>query len=105
DYYAELGEMKRTPGTVSSSYEEANTTYIREKNRITLDELKDLNPGEGFISFKSALVPGSAIYIPDSEKISSKLSLRINRFIDTGKPTEADLVALNPHLRRLLPPS
>ncbi|HHV3685146.1 TPA: TraM recognition domain-containing protein, partial [Salmonella enterica] len=101
DYYAELGEMKRTPGTVSSSYEEANTTYIREKNRITLDELKDLNPGEGFISFKSALVPGSAIYIPDSEKISSKLSLRINRFIDTGKPTEADLVAQNPHLRRL----
>ncbi|HHV3727351.1 TPA: TraM recognition domain-containing protein, partial [Salmonella enterica] len=105
DYYAELGEMKRTPGTVSSSYEEASTTYIREKNRITLDELKDLNPGEGFISFKSALVPGSAIYIPDSEKISSKLSLRINRFIDTGKPTEADLVAQNPHLRRLLPPS
>ncbi|HCZ4709046.1 TPA: TraM recognition domain-containing protein, partial [Salmonella enterica subsp. enterica serovar Saintpaul str. CFSAN004144] len=39
DYFAELGEMKRTPGTVSSSYEEANTTYIREKNRITLDEL------------------------------------------------------------------
>ncbi|HHE1876230.1 TPA: F-type conjugative transfer protein TrbC [Salmonella enterica subsp. enterica serovar Strathcona] len=105
DYYAELGEMKRTPGTVSSSYEEANTTYIREKNRITLDELKDLNPGEGFISFKSALVPGSAIYIPDDEKLSSKLELRINRFIDVGTPTEADLIALNPNLSRLLPPS
>lgn len=105
DYYAELGEMKRTPGTVSSSFEEANTTYIREKNRITLDELKDLNPGEGFISFKSALVPGSAIYIPDDEKLSSKLELRINRFIDTGTPTEADLIALNPNLSRLLPPS
>lgn len=105
DYYAELGEMKRTPGTVSSSYEEANTTYIREKNRITLDELKDLNPGEGFISFKSALVPSSAIYIPDDEKLSSKLELRINRFIDVGTPTEADLIALNPNLSRLLPPS
>lgn len=105
DYYAELGEMKRTPGTVSSSYEEANTTYIREKNRITLDELKDLNPGEGFISFKSALVPGSAIYIPDDEKLSSKLELRINRFIDVGTPTEADLIALNPNLSRPLPPS
>lgn len=105
DYYAELGEMKRTPGTVSSSYEEANTTYIREKNRITLDELKELNPGEGFISFKSALVPGSAIYIPDDEKLSSKLELRINRFIDVGTPTEADLIALNPNLSRLLPPS
>ncbi|EBX7469628.1 conjugal transfer protein TrbC [Salmonella enterica subsp. enterica serovar Bareilly] len=105
DYYAELGEMKRTPGTVSSSYEEANTTYIREKNRITLDELKDLNPGEGFISFKSALVPGCAIYIPDDEKLSSKLELRINRFIDVGTPTEADLIALNPNLSRLLPPS
>lgn len=105
DYYAELGEMKRTPGTVSSSFEEANTTYIREKNRITLDELKDLNLGEGFISFKSALVPGSAIYIPDDEKLSSKLELRINRFIDVGTPTEADLIALNPNLSRLLPPS
>jgi intracellular multiplication protein IcmO len=105
DYYAELGEMKRTPGTVSSSYEEANTTYIREKNRISLDELKDLNPGEGFISFKSALVPSSAIYIPDDEKLSSKLELRINRFIDIGSPTEADLIAQNPHLSRLLPPS
>ncbi|WP_387691521.1 F-type conjugative transfer protein TrbC [Photorhabdus sp. RM71S] len=105
DYYAELGEVKRTPGTVSSSYEDANTTYIREKNRISLDELKDLNSGEGFISFKSALVPSNAIYIPDDEKQSSKLALKINRFIDVGTPTEADLIAQNPQLTRLLPPS
>ncbi|HCL5313254.1 TPA: conjugal transfer protein TrbC, partial [Salmonella enterica] len=34
-----------------------------------------------------------------------KLELRINRFIDVGTPTEADLIALNPNLSRLLPPS
>ncbi|MCH5485887.1 conjugal transfer protein TrbC, partial [Salmonella enterica subsp. diarizonae serovar 16:z10:e,n,x,z15] len=31
--------------------------------------------------------------------------LRINRIIDTGTPTEADLIAQNPHVKRLLPPS
>lgn len=105
DYYAELGEVKRTPGTVSSHYEDANTTYIREKHRISLDELKDLNPGEGFISFKSALVPSNAIYIPDSEKQSSTLALKINRFIDVGTPGEAELLAQQPKLARLLPPA
>ncbi|MFT4463956.1 MAG: hypothetical protein ACMX3H_03130 [Sodalis sp. (in: enterobacteria)] len=105
DYYAELGEVKRTPGTVSSHYEDANTTYIREKHRISLDELKDLNPGEGFISFKSALVPSNAIYIPDSEKQSSTLALKINRFIDVDTPGEAELLAQQPQLARLLPPA
>ncbi|MFO6428165.1 hypothetical protein ACLBOM_36500 [Escherichia coli] len=57
-----------------------------EKDRISLDELKNLNPGEGFISFKSALVPCNAVYIPDDEKLSSKLQMRINRFIDIRTP-------------------
>lgn len=105
DFFAELGELRSAGGTINQSYEDASTTYIREKNRITLDELKDLNPGEGFISFKSALVPGNAIYIPDDEKQSAVLKLRINRFIDIDRPAESDLTEQRPGLIRLFPPS
>ncbi|EFL9652093.1 TPA: conjugal transfer protein TrbC [Escherichia coli] len=104
DYFAELGEVKRSPGMFGNQFEDATTTHIREKDRISLDELKNLNPGEGFISFKSALVPCNAVYIPDDEKLSSKLQMRINRFIDIGRPSEAELVKKNPSLARLLPP-
>lgn len=40
DYFAELGEVKRSPGLFGNQFEDATTTHIREKDRISLDELK-----------------------------------------------------------------
>ncbi|PHM37640.1 hypothetical protein Xmau_03858 [Xenorhabdus mauleonii] len=104
-YYSELGAVEQSPGIFTPNYEDANSSYIREKDRLTLSDLKELNPGEGMISFKSALVPSNAIYIPDDEKMTSSLPMRINRFIDVRSPTEAELFAQNPNLQLKLPPS
>ncbi|MGJ3447742.1 F-type conjugative transfer protein TrbC [Enterobacter sp. PTB] len=103
-YYSELGAVEQTPGLVTPGYEDAQTTYIREKDRLDLAELKDLAPGEGVISFKSALVPSNAIYIPDEEKLST-LPVRINRFVEVRRPTEAQLFEHHPALKRRLPPT
>ncbi|MBC8950091.1 F-type conjugative transfer protein TrbC [Xenorhabdus sp. TS4] len=104
-YYSELGTVEQSPGIFTPNYEDANSNYIREKDRLSLSDLKDLNPGEGMISFKSALVPSNAIYIPDDEKMTSSLPMRINRFIDVQSPTETELFAQNPNLQLKLPPS
>lgn len=104
-YYAELGAVEQAGGIITPNYEDATNNYIREKDRLDLGDLKELNPGEGMISFKSALVPSSAIYIPDDDKMTSALPMRINRFIEVQTPTEAELFALNPTLLRKLPPS
>lgn len=104
-YYSELGAVEQTPGLITPGYQDAQTTYIREKDKLDLAELKDLEPGEGVISFKSGLVPSNAIYIPDDEKLSSQLPMRINRFIEVRKPTETRLYELHPGLLRKLPPS
>ncbi|KOY61577.1 conjugal transfer protein TrbC [Photorhabdus heterorhabditis] len=104
-YYSELGTVEQSPGIFMPNYEDANSSHIREKDRLDLSDLKDLNPGEGMISFKSALIPSNAIYIPDDEKMTSTLPMRINRFIDVQSPTEEDLFTQNPNLLRKLPPS
>ncbi|CAI2023820.1 F-type conjugative transfer protein TrbC [Serratia proteamaculans] len=104
-YYAELGSVEQAGGFITPNYEDAANNYIREKDRLDLGDLKDMSPGEGMISFKSALVPSNAIYIPDDQKMTSALPMRINRFIDVETPTEAELFALNPSLQRKLPPT
>lgn len=104
-YYAELGSVEQAGGFITPNYEDAANNYIREKDRLDLGDLKDMSPGEGMISFKSALVPSNAIYIPDDQKMTSSLPMRINRFIDVETPTEAELFTLNPSLKRKLPPT
>ncbi|MCT4709246.1 type IV secretory system conjugative DNA transfer family protein [Enterobacteriaceae bacterium H11S18] len=104
-YYSELGSLEQTAGVATPGYEDAKAHYIREKNRLDLADLKDLQPGEGMISFKSALVQSNAVYIPDDDKLTSALPARINRFIDVARPTEAMLFALQPELTGYLPPT
>jgi len=104
-YYAELGAIEQSGGIFTPNFEDANNRYIREKDRLDLGDLKDMSPGEGMISFKSALIPSNAIFIPDDDKMTSKLPMRLNRFIEVETPTESELYALNPALLRKLPPS
>ncbi|WP_238526193.1 conjugal transfer protein TrbC [Candidatus Williamhamiltonella defendens] len=98
-YYSELSSVKRKGSLSGSRYEDADTHHIRERDNIELTELKALNKGEGVIVFQDAVVRSAAIFIPDEEKLSSKLPLRINRFIELKRPDFDALCEVVPELR------
>ncbi|WP_285142707.1 F-type conjugative transfer protein TrbC [Serratia ureilytica] len=104
-YYSELGAVEQQGGLITPHFEDAGSNVIREKDRLDLGDLKDMNPGEGMISFKSALIPSNSIYIQDDDKMTSALPMRINRFVNLDMPTEAELLDANPALKKKLPPS
>ncbi|WP_339050539.1 F-type conjugative transfer protein TrbC [Candidatus Hamiltonella endosymbiont of Tuberolachnus salignus] len=98
-YYSELSSVKRKGSLSGSRYEDADTHHIRERDNIELTELKALNKGEGVIVFQDAVVRSAAIFIPDEEKLSSKLPMRINRFIELKRPDFDALCEVVPELR------
>lgn len=62
------------------AYQAQGAANIERRNKIELGELKKLQAGEGMLIFKDAVIPASS-YIPDDHKKTSKLSARINRFL------------------------
>ena len=103
DYYSELATVERKSGVAGDQYEDASTAQIRERDRITLRELKALNPGEGVIVFKDACVRSASLYIADDDKLSTALPMRINRFLEIRRPTFDDLCVHIPDLARRRP--
>ncbi|MBO1551394.1 F-type conjugative transfer protein TrbC [Yersinia pseudotuberculosis] len=104
-YYSELSSVERRSGAVSSTYDDADSMQIRERDNIEFTELKALKKGEGVIVLEDAVVRSAALYIPDDEKLSSELPMRINRFIEVKKPTFEALCGFLPSLARKRPVS
>lgn len=93
-YYSEQVRMERS-GPLNN-YQDANDVQIRERDNIELQELKALNSGEGVLVFENQVIRCASIYIPDEDKISSKLPVRLNRFLPMRKPTFEDLCSKVP---------
>lgn len=82
-YYSVLtGYDQSTDG----AYQAQGAANIERRNKIELAELKKLQAGEGMLIFKEAVIPTSSFYIPDDHKKTSKLSARINRFLQIDRP-------------------
>ncbi|OWJ89633.1 hypothetical protein B6S59_30100 [Pseudomonas sp. A46] len=90
-YYSVLTGHESVNGTFASSYDKNRTASVEKRQRITLRELKGLNSGEGLVIFKDAVVPCASFYIPDKDKKSSRLSAKINRFLQIERPEFARL--------------
>lgn len=99
DFYSELSAVTKTPGAVTTAYEDNDEYQIREKDRIDIRELRSYTEGQGVISFQDALVRSAAFYIPDDDKLSSRLPLRINRFIEVLAPNPSTLDDIYPEVR------
>ncbi|MFW8068545.1 conjugal transfer protein TrbC, partial [Klebsiella pneumoniae] len=84
--YSELSGQEAEHGTFSKTVREGDLYQIREKDRVNIRELRKQTEGQGVISFQDALVRSAAFYIPDNEKFSSELPMRINRFIEVLPP-------------------
>lgn len=85
-YYSVLSGHDAVSGSFSTSFQAKAEANVEKRERITLAELKKLNPGEGFVVFKDAVVPCSSFFIPDEQKKSATLSARINRFLQIERP-------------------
>jgi intracellular multiplication protein IcmO len=51
-YYSMLSGHDAVTGTFSSGYAAQHTSSVERRDRITLGQLKSLNPGEGLVIFK-----------------------------------------------------
>jgi len=85
-YFSMLSGHDAVSGTFSSSFQAQTHASIEKKERINLADLKKLNVGEGYVIFKDAAVPCASFYIPDKDKKSEKLAVRINRFLQVERP-------------------
>lgn len=103
-YYSEQATMERT-GNLTASYQDANTVQIRERDNIDLAELKALKEGEGVLVFEDRITRSVSIHIPDDDKISSVLPVRLNRFVPMKRPCFADLCREVPAAERRRPVS
>lgn len=100
--YAEQRTMDRTS---MGSYQDVDRVEFRDRDNIELPELKALKSGEGILVFEDQLVRSNSIYIPDNEKISSKLEVKINRFVPIKRPGFSDLCIEIPAAARRRPVS
>lgn len=102
---AEVSQIQDKSGMFSSAGQVSDTYHVKDKDRITMRELRGMAEGEGVMSLEDRLVRSRAFYIPDEEKISKTLSVRINRFVEVLPPTTKTVMEIYPALieRKPLP--
>lgn len=95
EYQAVQDSMEYRPGTIGGSYVDTGNVPVREKSKLTFDELQSLNQGEQATIFKGAVIRNNSLYIADDDKITDK-DVRINRFVEVEWPTYENLAHLLP---------
>lgn len=103
-YYSEQATMERS-GNLTSSYRDTDTVQIHERDNIDLAELKALKEGEGVLVFEDRITRSVSIHIPDEDKLSDTLPVRLNRFVPMKRPCFADLCREVPAAERRRPVS
>jgi len=90
-YISALTRHDTVTGSFATSVKPQGQLEIEKQSRITLADVKRLNPGEGFLIFKDKVVPCASFHIPDVDKKSTVLPLHINRFLQIARPTMAGM--------------
>lgn len=85
-HYSMLAGHDTSPGMLATSYQTQNNINIQRMDRIRLNDLKSLNPGEGIVIFRDSVVPCSAFHVADQAKRSDVLPVKLNRFLQVDKP-------------------
>lgn len=86
-----------TPGALTPSYQDQMTASLEKRQRITVQELKDLKAGQSLILWKSKIVRMNVFYVFGKLKINTGVRTRINQFIKVPTPKIADM---EKHLER-----
>lgn len=94
-YYSVLSGHEASDTGFYTAYNQQTNINYQKQDRIELNDLKSLNAGEGILVFQDSVVPTNSFYIDDKDKKSSKLPLRINRFIQIERPMAKHLKRYN----------
>ncbi|MBD8577598.1 TraM recognition domain-containing protein [Pseudomonas syringae] len=103
EFQTEVSGMVRQGGLLGGSWEDSNSLNLREHQKVSVEEVQQLQEGENITLFKGEVIRGSSMYIADVDKLS-KEAIRINRFIEVSPPELDELLAAAPEkVRRSYP--
>ncbi|HGW4499633.1 hypothetical protein ACQKD8_18275 [Pseudomonas sp. NPDC077405] len=85
-YYSVLSGHEVSTGTFTTTQKAQLVSGVERRDKIPLNDLKELSAGEGLVIFKNSVVPSTSFYIPNDQKQSSRLAPRINRFLQVERP-------------------
>lgn len=99
----EMSGMVRQEGMFGGTWADSGTLNLRDQQKVTVEEVQQLQEGEHITLFKGKTIRGSSLYIKDIDK-HSRETIRINRFIEVQPPSLEMLLAQAPlKVRRSYP--
>lgn len=83
-YVSQVSGFSANTGGLMVSYNDMGNASLEKRSRLTLQELKDLGPGEGVVMVGSKIIRADMFYanIP-----KAKQGMRINRFLKVKPPS------------------
>ncbi|MBP2199234.1 F-type conjugative transfer protein TrbC [Pantoea cypripedii] len=100
---ANMVNLQRRDGIIGTSWIDGDHINIQMENKINVQDLIKLQPGENYTVFQGDPVPGASFYIEPKEK-TCKYPLVINRYITINPPKLEQLRKLVPRTaQRRLP--
>lgn len=95
EFLPEVSGMVRQPGVLGSSWEDSDSLSLRERKKVSVEEVQQLKEGENITLFNGEVIRGSSMFIPDVDKLSNEV-IRINRFVEVTPPSLEELLKAAP---------
>ena len=95
EFLPEVSGMVRQPGVLGASWEDSDSLNLRERKKVSVEEVQQLKEGENITLFNGEVIRGSSLYIPDVDKLSKEI-IRINRFVEVAPPSLEELLKAAP---------
>jgi len=95
EFLPEVSGMVRQPGVLGASWEDSDSLNLRERKKVSVEEVQQLKEGENITLFNGEVIRGSSMYIPDADKLSTEI-IRINRFVEVAPPSLEELLKAAP---------
>lgn len=98
-YVSQVSGFSANTGGLMVSYNDMGNASLEKRTRLTLQELKDLSPGEAVVMVGSKIIRSDMFFanIP-----KAKRGMRINRFLKVKPPSVEDLSKQGAHFAKIL---
>ena len=83
-YVSQVSGFSANTGGLMVSYNDMGNASLEKRSRLTLQELKDLNPGEAVVMVGSKIIRADMFY---ADIPKAKQGMRINRFLKVKPPS------------------
>lgn len=98
-YATQVSGFSANTGGLMVSYNDMGNASLEKRARLTLQELKDLNPGEGIVMVGSKIIRADMFF---SNIPKAKRGMRINRFLKVKPPSPEALAQQGEHLAKII---